>query len=660
VKSRLYTGEIWHARIAPVAHSFRYPHCWFALDLDELPQLNRELRGFGYNRFSLFSIDDRDYLFGSGSLRDRIMVYLAERGCGADVVRVELVTAARFLGYAFNPVSFYYAYRADDSIRCIVAEVNNTFGERHLYMLSDAEDSTKPVLRYSTAKQFHVSPFFDRTGGYQFSFSSDPEQMAIGINLMQGDQVMLASRITGRAAPLSARTLVRSMISYPLSVLLTIPRILHEAAKLKVRKGLPVHARPIPTHSETHYAARPSMLQRISQHQVLRLLGRIKHGYLQVTLPDRTELAFGDSHAPLRASLRVHDPAFFWQVVRTGEIGFGDAYMDGLWDCDDLPSLFRIFVENRQNLDERKLGTPIGRFAAKLLQVLRPNTRAGARRNIKAHYDLSNEFFQTFLDRSMTYSCAHFKDPGETLEQAQRNKYRDLINKARITKTDHVLEIGTGWGGFAIQAVTDTGCRVTTVTISERQYELARQRVAEAGLTNRISVLYCDYRDIEGQYDKIVSIEMFEALGHEYFGTFFAACDRLLKPNGLMALQVITLPDQRYESYRRSADWIQKHIFPGGLTPSLTAMANAATKHSSLIVENVENIGYHYAQTLRLWRHRFEAAWPMVERLGFDDRFRRMWRFYLTYCEAGFESRVLGTLQIVMTRPNNVMLAKSV
>jgi len=252
VISRIFTGEVFHSRLAPVRHTFRYPHRWVAIDLDELPALNQNLRGFSYNRFNLLSIHDRDYLFGAGGLRERIYAYLAERDFSADVARVELVTAARFMGYAFNPVSFYYAYRSDGSVRCILAEVNNTFGERHLYLLADPIERGGDLLRYSTAKQFHVSPFFDRTGHYEFSLSTDPLHMQIGINLVQNGEVVIVTRIAGRAKPLTMRNLVTSMLGYPVSVLMTVPRIMFQAAKLHFRKGLPVHPTPPLTHPDSH------------------------------------------------------------------------------------------------------------------------------------------------------------------------------------------------------------------------------------------------------------------------------------------------------------------------------------------------------------------------------------------------------------------------
>jgi cyclopropane-fatty-acyl-phospholipid synthase len=291
----------------------------------------------------------------------------------------------------------------------------------------------------------------------------------------------------------------------------------------------------------------------------------------------------------------------------------------------------------------------------KLRYLARPNNRPGSRRNIRRHYDLSNDFFRTFLDDSMAYSCAIFQDPDDSLETAQQRKFQAVIAKAHLGPGDHLLEIGCGWGGFAIAAARRTGCKVTGITISREQYRLARQRVQAAGLQHRIRILLRDYRDLRGRFDKIVSIEMLEAVGHGYYGAFFKQLDRLLAPGGIAVLQSITIPDQRYEAYRRSHDWIQKHIFPGGLLPSLTVLTRTMTRHSRLMVEAVENIGPHYAATLAAWRRRFVANRERVTEMGFDRVFQRKWIYYLGSCEAGFAERVLGDLQLVLTREGEKM-----
>ena len=329
-----------------------------------------------------------------------------------------------------------------------------------------------------------------------------------------------------------------------------------------------------------------------------------------------------------------------------------------------IPTIFRrccvFFIRNRKTFKDGDFTESLllrlvekGRFLA------RANTLVGSRRNIHRHYDLSNAFFQTFLDDSMAYSCAIFNNLNDTLEKAQQNKYNAIIQKARLDPADHLLEIGCGWGGFAIEAVRQTGCRVTGITISKDQYRLARKRVRDAGMQDRIRILFRDYRLMSGRYDKIVSIEMLEAVGHAYFGTFFKQLDRLLAPEGIAVIQTITIPDQRYEVYRKSHDWIQKHIFPGGLLPCLSILTRAMTRHSTLMVDHAENIGNHYATTLAEWHTRFNAHRNQVSQLGFDRIFQRKWAYYLGSCEAGFREGALGNLQLVLTREGNTSLRGS-
>ena len=295
-----------------------------------------------------------------------------------------------------------------------------------------------------------------------------------------------------------------------------------------------------------------------------------------------------------------------------------------------------------------------GKVRNRLRHLLNSNTVTGSRRNIYAHYDLGNDFFKLFLDPTLMYSCARFED-GDTLETAQRRKVASILDKARIEPGDEVLEIGSGWGTCAIEAAK-RGAKVTTLTISERQFEFVKERVKREGFEGKVAVRFCDYRKAEGRYDKIVSIEMIEAVGHEFLGVFFATCDRLLKPNGLVVIQAITIPDQTYEAYRRGCDWIQKHIFPGALLPSLTALSNAMTGNSRLVTESVENIGIHYSRTLREWRRTLLSKPEAVKALGFNDEFLRTWEYYFCYCEAAFGTRTLGDLQLVLTRPNNARL----
>jgi cyclopropane-fatty-acyl-phospholipid synthase len=323
-----------------------------------------------------------------------------------------------------------------------------------------------------------------------------------------------------------------------------------------------------------------------------------------------------------------------------------------VWDTKDIPGLFRLFIKNRQALKD---GYPAVAWLCnqknRLLYNPRRNTPIGSRENIQQHYDLSNEFFQKFLDPSMLYSCGIYSSEKDSCEAAQKNKINSIIEKAQIKATDHVLEIGCGWCGFALEAVKQTQCRLTGITVSKAQYELALDRVKKEGLEKNIEIRLQDYREIQGLYDKIVSIEMLEAVGHRYFGSFFQCCDRLLKPGGLFVVQVITIPDQRYEDYRWKTDWIKKYIFPGGVLPSVTVLSQAATKYSSFIMENLKDIGAHYALTLKDWREKYLSNIESISAMGFNNVFHRKWEYYLAICEAGFAERVLGDIQVVFRKP---------
>jgi cyclopropane-fatty-acyl-phospholipid synthase len=370
-----------------------------------------------------------------------------------------------------------------------------------------------------------------------------------------------------------------------------------------------------------------------------------------MTLPDGTVKTFGNASSPERAEMTVKDWRFFSRAVIGGDIGFGESYMDEEWDSPDLTGALRWFVCNRDAFFGRHQRLePLFDRMNRLLYPITENTLNGSKKNIVTHYDLGNEFFKVFLDPSMTYSCARYLNEKDTLEEAQKNKLQAMIRKAAIGLDDHVLEIGCGWGSFAVEAVRTTGCRLTGVTISDAQYEYARERIRKEGMEDRVEIILRDYREIKGPFDRIVSIEMLEAVGHKYFEKFFECCDRLLKPGGVMALQFISIPDRRYDQYRKGHDWIRKHIFPGGELPSLAIVMEALAKKTCLNVQNVENIGPDYARTLRDWRSRFMAGIDRVARLGFDRSFQRKWVYYLAGCEACFATCYLGNLQIVMMK----------
>ena len=382
---------------------------------------------------------------------------------------------------------------------------------------------------------------------------------------------------------------------------------------------------------------------------VLARLDRLRSGTLTVRLPNGTSRTFGASAAP-HAEMTIRRWRLFSRLLRGADVGAGEAYVDGDWSTPDLVSLTRIFLANEDVLAPPRLVGLAGRIRDRVLHMLRSNTRHQAPRNIHAHYDLSNEFYGLFLDPSMTYSAARFDRPGLGLEAAQRAKYRRLAEWAGLRRGDHVLEIGCGWGGFAEYAAGELGCRVTGITLSEEQARFARRRLQERGLADLATIRVVDYRDVEGSFDAVVSIEMLEAVGHRFLDAFFAVCDRVLKPGGRVALQTISIPDQVYDRYRRGTDWIRKYIFPGGHLPSLGAVQASLARRTGFVVDRLENISDHYATTLRQWRRRFWIKIAEVRALGFDERFVRTWDFYLATCEAAFLERQIGNLQLQLSR----------
>ena len=363
--------------------------------------------------------------------------------------------------------------------------------------------------------------------------------------------------------------------------------------------------------------------------------------------------SFGTSH-DITATITVHDPRFYGEIAFGGSIGAGEAYMLGYWTTDNLTNVIRLMVINQNVMDSLEDGYQwLTKPLLKILHWLNSNTTEGSRKNIAAHYDLGNDLFALFLDPSMMYSSAMFGASTTTLQAASELKLKTICDKLDLKPTNHVIEIGTGWGGFAIYAATHYGCKVTTTTISQQQYALAKSRVEQAGLQDRITLLLQDYRHLTGQYDKLVSIEMVEAVGHQFYDTYFTKVSQLLKTDGLALIQAITISDQRYESAIKSVDFIQRYIFPGSNIPSNTAMLNSITKVSDMRLFDLQDIGPDYATTLRMWRENFFSNIAQVRKLGYSEEFIKMWEFYLCYCEGGFEERALGDVHLLLAKPEN-------
>ena len=403
--------------------------------------------------------------------------------------------------------------------------------------------------------------------------------------------------------------------------------------------------------SKTSLSTTHNLTSALLRRGVLRQLSQLKSGHLVIT-ENGERLIFGDSGAGLVGEVQIHDTSVWGMIASNGSIGAGEAFIHGYWSSPDLTKVIRVLVSNLDVLDAMEGGLArLGRPLIRGLHWINRNTRKGSQKNIAAHYDLGNEMFEQFLDPTMMYSAAQFLTADDTLEQAQLNKLQRICQKLDLKPTDHLLEIGTGWGSMALYAAQHYGCKVTTTTLSKEQFDYTQARIEALGLQEQVTLLLEDYRDLTGQYDKLVSIEMIEAVGHHFLPSYFKQCSQLLKPHGLMLLQAITIRDQRYEQAKSSVDFIQRYIFPGGALPSVQKMLEIVGKDTDMNLMHMEDFGLHYAKTLRLWHENFRRAHGRLTELGYDDYFLRLWEFYLCYCEGGFLERSIGTAQLLLAKP---------
>ena len=403
--------------------------------------------------------------------------------------------------------------------------------------------------------------------------------------------------------------------------------------------------------SKTSLSTTHNLTSALLRRGVLRQLSQLKSGHLVVT-ENGERLIFGDSGAGLVGEVQIHDTSVWGMIASNGSIGAGEAFIHGYWSSPDLTKVIRVLVSNMDVLDAMEGGLArLGRPLIRGLHWINRNTRKGSQKNIAAHYDLGNEMFEQFLDPTMMYSAAQFLTADDTLEQAQLNKLQRICQKLDLKPADHLLEIGTGWGSMALYAAQHYGCKVTTTTLSKEQFDYTQARIEALGLQEQVTLLLEDYRDLTGQYDKLVSIEMIEAVGHHFLPSYFKQCARLLKPHGLMLLQAITIREQRYEQAKSSVDFIQRYIFPGGALPSVQKMLEIVGKDTDMNLMHMEDFGLHYAKTLRLWHENFRRAHGRLTELGYDEYFLRLWEFYLCYCEGGFLERSIGTAQLLLAKP---------
>ncbi len=663
MNSQIFTGAVSHGRRGPQKHHFSYPVYFYRFDLDELPLLDQTLPGFGYNRFSVVRMDDKDYLWrGRQPLKEKITKALPKMGYTEPVHRIELITFAKYFNVIFRPVSFFVCYDAANRCRLILTEVHNTFRETHLYILQKPEINSE-TLCFRIPKAFHVSPFFDLNGHYDIRFKDNGQDIDITVELIKpeyGAKPVFFARLTGQGLPLTSETFRRTLLKHPFNAFMNMPRILRQAWTLYFQKKLTFFPKPIPQSEFTMRKQSPSWLARQGMKLFFSFLEKQSAGAITITLPEGDVRSFGPADIHTSVTLHVVDYRFFSLLAAADEIGFGIAYEKGYWKSDNLVALMEFMLNatlSRPSLTA--LHAALIKGFHLMQQWCKRNTINQAKKNIVSHYDLSNAMYRMFLDETMSYSCAIFENANEPLAIAQRRKIDRILDKAQLTKECHLLEIGSGWGELAIRAVQRFGCRVTTITLSEHQRQLAQQRIAEAGLSDQIEVRLCDYRDITGQYDRIISVEMLEAVGKRYYPCFFQNCAKLLKLNGLLIIQTIVIPDQQYETYSKMTDWMRTFIFPGGLLPSLTALTNVLTRHTPFVVKHVESIGPHYALTLARWKEEFLKNRQKIIERGFSEGFIRRWEYYFSYCQAGFAQHYIDDLQIVLTRPRNPDLINS-
>ncbi len=657
--SKRAKGYTFHDRLGHPRHRFMEPISYYLFDLAELTELSEQSRFFSFNRGNLLAINECDYLgWEAGTLRDRLIAACCKEQANFQAGRIELLTMPKVLGYAFIPVSFYFCYDQSEELAFFALEINNTFAERHFYLLPvKSAQRNERGYSWKIRKDFHVSPFWSMDYDYQIHLERAEGSLRIDVNLERSTAQKFISYIQVELTPIDFNRLSLKLVADMFRIVLAMPKIMWHALILSIVKRLPVHMKPNPASANTIRASMYSWFDQFCYKIITTRLKNIANGVLVLTLPDGRELRFDGAEPGQQVNIKLNNFRLFRRVVLKGAIGFGESYSDGDWDCSDPAAAISFLLNNYHAVSEHKLNLikPM-RWLERLRHSFRSNTLKNSPNNIAAHYDLSNDFFATFLDRSRMYSAAYYTSPDQSLELAQREKIKMIATKAGMQPGAKILEIGSGWGGFAEYCAEEYSAQVTSLTLSKEQKQYAQEQARKKGLAAAISYELLDYRNAQGEYDHIVSIEMLEAVGHGNLEKFFRKCNQLLKPSGSLVAQVIAYPDTHYSSYLKSSDWIQKHIFPGSHLPSLGALLAAAAK-AGLIIENVENLAEHYARTLCEWRQRFELNLAAVRQQGFDEKFIRTWRFYLAACEAEFATRWLAVYQIVFTRPNNSKLS---
>lgn len=668
VTPALYVAEVAHVRHAPIRRRFSHRVYYWLIDLDQPNPAPVWLRPLARFR-PADHIGDPDR-----SIKDNITAVLAENGIDLSGGRIVMLANARSFDYVFNPISVHWCYTVAGELAGIVAEVHNTYGGRHAYVLRP-DDAGRAVAR----KDFYVSPFLDVDGEYFMRFSPPGERLAITVALRQHGATVFTATVTGRRRNAGTAQLLHALAARPAMSALTSLWIRTHGIRLWARR-LPIVPRAVDPAPPARTAAeavadgehtREDLAESITEpiakpitapitvpaapHSIVRsAVAAAVFRYAARRLP--VQIAFPDGHtigsrAPDDPEMVINRPReFLSRLGSSASVGFGEAYMAGDWregPDTDLADLLTPFAQRLTDLVPQWMH----RFR-RVVDRTHPQGESSSPRhaaaNIHRHYDLPPELFEAFLDETMTYSGAWF-EAGDDLAAAQRRKIDAVLDIAGVTAGTDLLEIGTGWGELAVRAAR-RGALVTTITLSREQCEHARQCARRAGVADRVDVQLADYRTVAGSFDAIVSVEMLEAVGYLYWPTFFTTVQRLLRPRGRVGLQTITMAHQRMRDTRDSYGWINKYVFPGGIIPSEQAIRDTLHQHTRLRIAGSRHLGGHYATTLRCWRNNFEAAWPQLQSGLFDETFHRMWRFYLAYCEAGFRTGYLDVQQLAITR----------
>ncbi|MEI7593150.1 MAG: DUF1365 family protein [Actinomycetes bacterium] len=653
--SALYEGSIWHRRLSPKPHSFKSSIVMTLLDLDEIDEVFDDMPLWSHRNAAPVHFRRSDYLDGGdGSLIDALGD-VVERELGRRPAGpIRMLTHVRTWGWVFNPITIYWCFDAAGQPDVVVLEVTNTpWKERHWYVIE--ADSGDGTIR-EFPKSLHVSPFMDMDLTYRFSFTAPVAEpgssLAVRLELVRDDSTVFEAELALNRVALTRRSALTALLRHPLQTFRVSATIHLQAVRLWSKRV------PYIKHPARKSPPATGIINRTARQILWILLGRAGHGKIVVREDGGDEFTFGTtqkSHPDetlISVNAVVHNPRTYRSVLSGGSAALGHAYLQGWWDVDDLTGFLRLLTRevSRYGAARNGVARTVGRGFDRIRARQLPNKQRD-RENIRAHYDLGNDFFSLMLDETMMYSSGYFSNPDTTLTEASVEKLDRMCRRIALGPDDHVIEIGTGWGGFALHAAANYGCRVTTTTISKAQFDFSTARVSEAGLSHLIEVRHDDYRDLTGTYDKLVSIEMIEAVDWRELDTYFASCATLLKPGGMMGLQAIVIPDERYERAKNTEDFIKAFIFPGGCLPSIGSITRSTKKVTDFAISSVDDFGLHYAETLRRWRTNIDNQRRELPALGLDEPFQRMWDFYLAYCEAAFDEREISVVQLTLTRP---------